>query len=101
MVGRILMFMWSFMALHMGGCQNYGPFLGPQYSTAPKILGHPKGDHNFDSQPYGSPSGALATTPWTPLKLPVVQPRLPLSTCMIDFSACVSAIFGRVSGGKS
>ena len=21
----------------MGGCQNYGPFLGPYYSTAPNI----------------------------------------------------------------
>ena len=23
------------MAKHMGGCQNYGPFLGPYYNTAP------------------------------------------------------------------
>ena len=23
--------------IHMGGCQNYGPFLGPYYSTAPNI----------------------------------------------------------------
>ena len=22
---------------YMGGCQNYGPFLGPHYSTAPNI----------------------------------------------------------------
>ena len=22
---------------HMGGCQNYGPFLGPQFHTAPII----------------------------------------------------------------
>ena len=22
---------------HMGGCQNYGPFLGPYYDTAPII----------------------------------------------------------------
>ena len=21
--------------IHMGGCQNYGPFLGPYYITAP------------------------------------------------------------------
>ena len=27
----------------MGGCQNYGPFLGPYYSTAPSILGTQKG----------------------------------------------------------
>ena len=36
----------------MSGCQNYGPFLGPQYSTAPNILGYPKRDHNFDNHPY-------------------------------------------------
>ena len=23
----------------MGGCQNYGPFLGPYYSTTPNIYG--------------------------------------------------------------
>ena len=23
--------------IHLGGCQNYGPFLGPYYSTAPNI----------------------------------------------------------------
>ena len=23
--------------LHMGGCQNYGPFLDPYYNTAPNI----------------------------------------------------------------
>ena len=23
--------------LYVGGCQNYGPFLGPYYSTAPSI----------------------------------------------------------------
>ena len=30
----------------MGGCQNYGPFLGPYY------LGSPKRDHNLDNRPY-------------------------------------------------
>ena len=24
-------------AFHMGGCHNYGPFLGPYYNTAPNI----------------------------------------------------------------
>ena len=24
-------------SFHMGGCQNYGPFLGPCYNTAPNI----------------------------------------------------------------
>ena len=27
----------------MGGCQNYGPFLGPYYNTAPNISGTQKG----------------------------------------------------------
>ena len=27
---------------HMGGCQNYGPFLGPYYNTAPTIYGTQK-----------------------------------------------------------
>ena len=27
----------------MGGCQNYGPFLGPYYNTAPIIEGIQKG----------------------------------------------------------
>ena len=37
----------------MGGCQNYGPFLGPWYYTAPVFRG-PKGDHNFDNHPYST-----------------------------------------------
>ena len=28
---------------HLGGCQNYGPFLGPCYNTAPNIQGTQKG----------------------------------------------------------
>ena len=28
---------------HMGGCQNYGPFLDPYYNTAPNISGTQKG----------------------------------------------------------
>ena len=27
----------------LGGCQNYGPFLGPYYNTAPNIWGTQKG----------------------------------------------------------
>ena len=40
--------------LHVGDCQNYGPFLGPYYNTGPNTgpsLGDPKRDHNFDSPP--------------------------------------------------
>ena len=29
--------------LHMGGCQNYGPFLAPCFNTAPNIYGTEKG----------------------------------------------------------
>ena len=25
------------LVLHVDGCQNYGPFLGPYYNTAPNI----------------------------------------------------------------
>ena len=38
----------------MGDCQNYGPFLGPDYNTGPNTgpnLGDPKRDHNFDNPP--------------------------------------------------
>ena len=38
--------------LYMGGCQNYGPFLGPWYNTAPTIHGTQKGAKNFDNYPY-------------------------------------------------
>ena len=41
----------------MGGCQNYGPFLGPYYNTGPFTgpnLGDPERDHNFDNLPYTS-----------------------------------------------
>ena len=40
--------------LHMGDCQNYGPFLGPYCNTGPNTgpnLGDPKRDHNFDNPP--------------------------------------------------
>ena len=46
----------------MGGCQNYGPFLGPYYNTAPNIKGTPKRDHNFDNRPYGTPTRVLVGT---------------------------------------
>ena len=29
--------------IYMGGCQNYGPFLGPYYNTAPMNQGTQKG----------------------------------------------------------
>ena len=33
----------------MGGCQTYGPFLGPWYNTAPVLR-----DQNFDNRSYGA-----------------------------------------------
>ena len=36
----------------MGGCQNYGPFLGSYYDTdGTYYLGYPKRDPNFDNHP--------------------------------------------------
>ena len=35
----------------MGGCQNYGPFLGP-LNTMPYYTEDPKRDHNFENHPY-------------------------------------------------
>ena len=37
-------------AVHVGDCQNCGPFLGPYYNTGPN-LGDPKGTINFDNSP--------------------------------------------------
>ena len=40
--------------VHVGDCQNYGPFLGPYNNTGPNTgpnLGDPKRDHNFDNPP--------------------------------------------------
>ena len=38
----------------LGGCQDYGPFLGPYYIAAPiNYLGCPERDLNFDNYPFG------------------------------------------------
>ena len=39
---------------HMSGCQNYSPFLGPKYNTAPSISGTQNGDHSFDTHTSAS-----------------------------------------------
>ena len=31
--------MHAYIHIHMGGCQNSGPFLDPYYNTAPKLEG--------------------------------------------------------------
>ena len=36
----------------MGGCQNYGPFLGTLNIRCRIIIGMQKRDHNFDNHPY-------------------------------------------------
>ena len=70
----------------VGGCQNYGPCLGPYYNTAPIILGYPKRDHNFDNYV----SGHRSITPSPNLRglrlqgvglqrtAPIPEPQLPI-----------------------
>ena len=36
----------------MGGCQNYGPFLGTLTIRCRIIKGTPKKDRNFDNHPH-------------------------------------------------
>ena len=53
----------EYIYLHMGNCQNYGPFLGPYYNTGPNTgpnLGDPKRDHNFDNPPHTHCRGKTA-----------------------------------------
>ena len=38
---------------YMGGCQNYGPFLGTLNTRCRTVMGTPKRDHNVDNHPYG------------------------------------------------
>ena len=42
----------------MGGCQNYGPFLGTLHIRCRIIIGIQKRDHNFDNHPH--PTGKAA-----------------------------------------
>ena len=39
--------------IHLGGCQNYGPFWGTRNTRCRIILRTPKRDHNFDNHPFG------------------------------------------------
>ena len=43
----------------MGGCQNYGPFLGPYSNTAPNIQGTQKGAIILTTTHIASCSGHL------------------------------------------
>ena len=51
----------------MGGCQNYGPFLGT-------LNGDPKRDQNFEYQPYGEHERILVSesTGWMGVALIIV-----------------------------
>ena len=51
-INEVSTYIYIYICMYMDGCQNYGPFLGPHYNTAPNILGYPKRDHNFDNHPY-------------------------------------------------
>ena len=77
------------LEMHLGDCQNYGPFLGPYYNTGPNTgpnLGDPKKDHNFDNPPsmYVAevrcstvPRAALRRTPCScPMSSPAMTPSI-------------------------
>ena len=40
------------MIINMGGCPNYGLFLGAANIRCRIIIGIQKRDHNFDNHPY-------------------------------------------------
>ena len=51
----------------LGGCQNYGPFLGHYYNTAPFFLGYPKRDPKFENYPFGGTEARVCLAePWSP-----------------------------------
>ena len=58
--------MHSRIQIHMGGCQNYGPLLGPLYYV-PYYIKDPKRDHSFDNYNHPCPSLSLAR----PMREPV------------------------------
>ena len=47
------------ITLHMGGCQNYGTFLGTLNNRCRSIIGTQKGTINLDNHPFG---GSWAVT---------------------------------------
>ena len=54
----------------MGGCQNYGPLLGPYYKYGTYYLGYPKRGLHFDSYPY---VGMFAPAALTSLSLRAID----------------------------
>ena len=71
----------TMMEVYMGGCQNYGPFLGPYnitgLNTGPN-LGDPKRDHHFDNPPYGDFIGIIIAI-HSPTPLSTSKPGLGIS----------------------
>ena len=65
----------------MGGCQNYGPFLGyPKYEV-PYYNGDPKRDHNFDNHPdVKSLPKVQGSTVCVLIQLSCTQPQMPQPT---------------------
>ena len=44
---------------HVGGCQNYGPFVGTLNNRCHIIIGTQDRDHNFDNHPCVLPCEAM------------------------------------------
>ena len=47
----IYIYTYIYLCIHLGGCQNYGPFLGTLNIRCCIIIGNQKGT-NFDNRPY-------------------------------------------------
>ena len=62
--------------MDVGGCQNYGPFLGPWYNTV-LVFADAKGDHNFDNHPCRMMYSRLISFPcfwlWEVFLVPVLD----------------------------
>ena len=52
----VLMSLFMFVHMYMGGYQNYGPLLGPLNTRCRIILRTPQRDHSFDNHPHEDPS---------------------------------------------
>ena len=66
---------WVLELLHMGGCQNYGPFLGTQIIRCRMIIRIQKRDHNFDNHPY------IRQLAYNPDQLPRTMHRASVENC--------------------
>ena len=74
----------------MGGCQNYGPFLGTLNIRYRIIIGTPTRDHNFDNHPYGL--GVLRCTSMSGescIGLTMFGGKMPWHIKNLDFWQCL------------